>query len=110
MKKKTIGNVEVISFEGRIDQDGSEELESILQECLDGGKTNICIDLMNVKHICSSALGVLVAIKRKIKENEGDIKLVIINDNLLKLFETTMLDKVFEIFETQRECLVTFDI
>lgn len=109
MKRKTVGNVEVISCDGRIDQEGSEELESILQECMDSGKHNICIDLMNVKHICSSALGVLVAVKRKMKENEGDIKLVISSDNLMKLFETTMLDKVFEIFESQRECLITFD-
>ncbi len=109
MKRKTSDNIEIISFEGRIDQDGSEELEMVLQDCLDNKKHNICIDLSDVKHICSSALGVLVAVKRKIKDNEGDIKLVIVNDNLLRLFETTMLDKVFEIFETQRECLSTFD-
>ncbi len=109
MKRKSIDNIEIITFEGRIDQDGSEELELVLQDCLDNKKHNICIDLSDVKHICSSALGVLVAVKRKIKDNEGDIKLVIVNDNLLRLFETTMLDKVFEIFETQRECLATFD-
>jgi anti-sigma B factor antagonist len=109
MKKKSVGNVEVISFEGRIDQEGSEELETVLQEYIDTDKHNICIDLVNVKHICSSALGVLVAVKRKMRENEGDIKLVIASDNLMKLFETTMLDKVFEIFESQRECLLTFD-
>ena len=109
MKRKLSDNIEIITFTGRIDQDSSEELESVLQDCLDTGNHNICIDLMNVKHICSSALGVLVAIKRKIKDNEGDIKLVLVNDNLLKLFETTMLDKVFEIYESQRECLATFD-
>ena len=97
MKRKSTDTVEIIILDGRIDQDGSEELEGVLQDCLDNGKNNICIDLMDVKHICSSALGVLVAIKRRIKDNEGDIKLVIVNDNLLRLFETTMLDKVFEI-------------
>jgi len=110
MKRKSTDNVEILILDGRIDQEGSEELEGMLQDCLDKGKNNICIDMMmDVKHICSSALGVLVAIKRKIKDNEGDIKLVIVNDNLLRLFETTMLDKVFEIFESQRECLSTFD-
>ncbi len=109
MKRKSTDTAEILVFDGRIDQDASEELETVLQECLDSGKSNICIDLVNVKHICSSALGVLVAIKRKMKDNEGDIKLVIVNDNLLRLFETTMLDKVFEIFESQRECLATFD-
>ncbi|MCU0848055.1 MAG: STAS domain-containing protein [Spirochaetes bacterium] len=109
MKRKSLDAVELLVFDGRIDQEVSEELESVLQDCLDNKKLNICIDLTNVKHVCSSALGVLVAIKRKIKDNEGDIKLVITNDNLLRLFETTMLDKVFEIYESQRECLATFD-
>lgn len=109
MKRKSTDNVEILILDGRIDQEGSEELETILQDCLDQGKNNILIDMIDVKHICSSALGVLVAIKRKIKDNEGDIKLVVVNDSLLRLFETTMLDKVFEIFESQRECLTTFD-
>jgi len=109
MKRISEDNVEIIVLNGRIDQEGSEELETALQDCLNRKRFNICIDLINVKHICSSALGVLVAIKRKIRDNEGDIKLIIVNDSLLKLFETTMLDKVFEIFESQRECLSTFD-
>ncbi len=109
MKKTSYDNVEIITLEGRIDQEGSEELETVLQECLDNKKYSICIDMVNVKHICSSALGALVAIKRKIRDHEGDIKLVIVNDNLIKLFQTTMLDKVFEIFDSKRECLATFD-
>lgn len=109
MKILTNDNVDVIVLDGRIDQDASEELETVLQDCLTKNKKNICIDLVNVKHICSSALGVLVAIKRKIKDKDGDIKLVIVNENLLKLFQTTMLDKVFEIFESQRECINAFD-
>jgi anti-anti-sigma factor len=109
MKKVSEDNVEIIVLDGRIDQEASEELETVLEEYIAGGRTNICIDMINVKHICSSALGVLVAIKRKIKDREGDIKLVISNDNLMKLFQTTMLDKVFEIYDSQRECLSAFD-
>ena len=109
MKKISEDNIEIIVLDGRIDQEASEELETVLEGYISEGKGNICIDMINVKHICSSALGVLVAIKRKIKDNQGDIKLIISSDNLLKLFETTMLDKVFEIFESRRECLSTFD-
>ena len=100
---------EIIVLDGRIEQDGSEELESTIQECLDDGLRNICIDMTNVKHVCSSALGALVAKKRILKDSEGDIKLVVVNENLLRLFQTTMLDKVFEIFDSRRECLSTFD-
>ncbi|MCL1911705.1 MAG: STAS domain-containing protein [Leptospirales bacterium] len=108
-KNNTVDNVEIITLDGRIDQSVSEELESCIQGCLDEGCTNICIDMINVKHVCSSALGALVAKKRKIKDKEGDIKLIIANESLLRLFQTTMLDKVFEIFDSRRECLNTFD-
>lgn len=109
MKKISEDHVEIIVLDGRIDQEASEELETALEEFISQDRTSICIDMINVKHICSSALGVLVAIKRKIKDKDGDIKLVIANDNLMKLFQTTMLDKVFEIYESQRECLAAFD-
>ena len=109
MERVSEDNLEIIVLDGRIDQEASEELESLLEETISGETTNICIDMMDVKHICSSALGVLVAIKRKIKDQDGHIKLVIANDNLLKLFQTTMLDKVFEIYESVRECRNSFD-
>lgn len=109
MKRISNDDVEILVLDGRIDQQASEDLETVLQECLEKETPNICIDLINVKHICSSALGVLVAAKRRIKDQEGDIKLIVASENLLKLFETTMLDKVFEIYESQRECLPTFD-
>ena len=109
MERISHDSYEVIILQGRVDQAESEELESVLNDCVDDGKINICIDMIDVKHICSSALGVLVAIKRKIRDNEGEIKLVISSDNLLKLFETTMLNKVFEIYESRRECLSNFD-
>ena len=109
MKRVSEDNLEIITLDGRIDQEASEELEMVLEECLKSGVYNICIDMINVKHICSSALGVLVAVKRKIKDKDGDIKLVIANENLMKLFQTTMLDKVFEIYDSQRECLAAFD-
>ena len=67
MERISHDNYELIILEGRVDQAESEELESILSDCVEDGKINICIDMIEVKHICSSALGVLVAIKRKIK-------------------------------------------
>jgi anti-sigma B factor antagonist len=109
MERNSYDSYEMIVLDGRIDQNESEELEAILNECLDDDRVKICIDMIDVKHICSSALGVLVAIKRKIKDRDGDIKLIIASDNLIKLFQTTMLDKVFEIFESRRECMSTFD-
>jgi len=45
------------------------------------------------------ALGILVSYKKKFTENSGNIKIVITDEDLLELFEITMLDKIFEIFQ-----------
>ena len=108
-KRVSEENYELILLDGRIDTEASEELEVVLQECMDNKRYDICIDMTDVKHLCSFALGVLVAFKRKLKDVDGDIKLVVVSDNLMKLFQTTMLDKICEIFESQRECLATFE-
>lgn len=58
----------------------------------------IILDLTKVHHICSTALGIFVATKRKLKPMNGDIKVIVVDEDLIQLFEITMLDKVFEIF------------
>ena len=109
MKRISNNNVEIIQPDGRIDQEALEELQTTLEDCLDKGRLNVCIDMINVSFICSRALGLLNKMKQEFKQADGDIKLVIIDEALLKPFQITMLDTVFEIFESRRECLNTYD-
>jgi anti-sigma B factor antagonist len=108
MKRSSVNNVNVIALDGRIDQEELEELQTILDDCLKEGSYNVCLDMVNVKFICSRALGLLNKKKQDFKKKEGDIKLVIVDEVILKPFQITMLDKIFEIFESRRECLNTF--
>lgn len=109
MERKIEGNIDVLELDGRIDQDMTDELERHLQEYLDTKKFNLVVDMSNVLHICSSALGVLVATKKKFQGYEGDIKLIVLNENLKHLFEITMLNKVFEIYEDAKMAINSFD-
>lgn len=109
MKRQSVNNVEVILLEGRIGQEVLEELQTVLEDCLEKYKLNICIDMINVRFICTRVLGVLNKMRQEFKDEEGDIKLVIVDENLLKPFRITMLDKVFDIFESRRECINAFD-
>lgn len=109
MKRLSNNNVEIIQLDGRIDQEALEELQTALEDCLSKKQYNVCIDMINVNFICSRALGLLNKMKQEYKTHDGDIKLVIVDENLLKPFQITMLDTVFEIFESRRECVNTFD-
>jgi anti-sigma B factor antagonist len=109
MKRSSVNNVEVVALDGRIDQEELEELQAILDDCLKNKLYNVCLDMVSVKFISSRALGLLNKKKQEFKKKEGDIKLVIVDDVVLKPFQITMLDTMFEIFESRRECLNAFD-
>lgn len=107
--KNQKGPVEVITIRGRILQDDSQDVENALQEALDEKKRFIIVDLSGVNHICSSALGILISMKRRMKKRDGDIKLVIVDGDVRSLIEITMLDRVFQIYETVDAAQKTFD-
>ncbi len=109
METRVEGNLDILILDGRIDQDMTDTLERYLQEYLDTKRFKLIVDMTAVLHICSSALGVLVATKKKFQKYDGDIKLILINENLKQLFEITMLNKVFEIFEDQKMAINSFD-
>ncbi|MFH0977220.1 MAG: STAS domain-containing protein [Spirochaetota bacterium] len=108
MKRSSVNNVEVVVLDGRIDQEELEELQEVLDDCLKEGLYNVCLDMVNVKFICSRALGLLNKKKQEYKKKDGDIKLVIVDEVILKPFQITMLDTIFEIFESKRECVNAF--
>jgi anti-sigma B factor antagonist len=98
----------VIVLDGRIDQEELEDLQKTLDDCLKHKLYNICLDLSNVKFIASRALGLLNKKKQGFKKKDGDIKLVISDEIILKIFQVTMLDTIFEIYESRRECINAF--
>ena len=101
MTKQLKENVHIITIQGRIQQDDSIELEEALEDALNDGQYHIVVDLTAVKHICSTALGVLVSMKRRLRRNNGDIKIAVIDGDVKNLLQITMLDRVFELHETQ---------
>lgn len=101
--------IDIIEFEGSIQEPETELLEKTLQGLLDVQKKRIIIDLSQVNHVCSSALGMMLTFHKEVKKTGGDIKLVLDTEELLQLFEITMLDKVFDISNNRKEALSAFE-
>jgi anti-sigma B factor antagonist len=108
MKRLSVNKVEVIALDGRIDQEELEELQAALDDCFKKKLYNVCLDMVNVRFISSRTLGLLNKKKKEFKKKDGDIKLVIVDDAVLRPFQITMLDTMFEIFDSRRECLNAF--
>ncbi len=105
MTQETRGDVHLIKISGRVQQDDSIRLEEALEKALHESQQKIVIDLTDAKHICSTALGVLVSMKRRLRRNNGDIKLAVDEGDVKNLLQITMLDRVFELHENQESAI-----
>lgn len=102
-------DIYIIEPEGRLIQEETDLLEDLLNEIYDEDPgARIVVDLSLVSQVSSGVLGVLVTSKRRLSAEGGEIRLVINNDDLLQLFETTMLDKVFEIHDLKEAAIAAF--
>lgn len=105
MRTELEQDIVIVKPDRNIGQDDTEEFENTLDQEFENGVRKLLVDLSDVTHVCSSALGILVSYKRRAKQESGDLKLVMQNPDLVQLFEITMLDRVFDIFDNRKEAL-----
>lgn len=91
-------DIKIIRFQGAILRKDSDKMESELIQSSQWFSKKVILDFTDVHHICSSALGVLVSFKRRIRNHDGEVKIVLSDEDIRQVFEITMLDKVFEIY------------
>lgn len=89
----------VISIEGELDLSTAPRLKWMLMDLLESAHTRLVVDLSMASFMDSTALGVLLGVKRRL---EGDARLAIVcaRPNVLKIFEFAGVDGVFAIFPT----------
>ena len=67
----------------------------VLTELRQGARTFL-IDFGPTTYIDSSGLGVLVSILKKVREHQGELRLLNLGEELRALFRLTLLDKLFQ--------------
>lgn len=101
-------DIKIIELEGEVDVYTSMNLKKELNNLIDNGSKKIIINLKKVIYMDSSGLGVLVAVLKKIKKDEGSMKITNLSSSIKKIFELTRLTKFFEIYEEEKEALQSF--
>jgi anti-sigma B factor antagonist len=62
--------------------------------------THLLVDMEPVQYLSSAALSELLVLHRKCREKKGDLKLCGMNNDVLKVFQITQLDRIFEIYDS----------
>lgn len=86
----------VVHAGGDLDVYTAPQLKAALDE-IGLAEGTIILDLSDVHFIDSTALGMLVATRQESKENGGEIRLVMDDPYLLKIFRITGFDSLFSI-------------
>ena len=90
--------------EGNIQELGRELFHLVEEE----GRKNVLLNFANVEFLSSAALGKLITLDRKVKDNGGTLKLSNIRPEIYEVFAITKLNKHFEIKEEEADALATF--
>ena len=95
----------VLSLYGEADLHVAGELRDRLSAVLDGGPSSLVLDLSGVTFVDSMTLGILVGGAKRVRSAGGQMRLVVPHEPIRRIFEVTLLDRVFPLDETREQSL-----
>ena len=71
-------------------------------------RPKVLLDFANVDHLSSAALGMLINVNNKVKQQNGQLRLANIKPQIMEVFEITKLNKLFKILPTRADALASY--
>lgn len=105
----TENTIPILKPEGRFDAYEVPKIDAWFEEnAPDHGY--VIVDVQAVTFIDTRALSMLVKWLKKLRENDGDLKLVNLTNPVRVIFELSRLDKAFTIYTTLTDALADCDV
>jgi anti-sigma B factor antagonist len=93
----------VVVLGGEVDLYTAPELKQELHRLVAEGATRVVVDMTQTTFIDSTTLGVLLSVVKRVRPEGGTVVLVCPDRNVRRIFEITLLDRVFPIVDTREE-------
>jgi anti-anti-sigma factor len=105
MSQKRIGNAAIVAISGRIDAVTSRDLEAVLSNLIDNNNKKIVASLAGVEYISSAGLRVLLAALKRLRQEQGDLRLASLQPSVREVFDITGFAKLFTILSSEKEAV-----
>ena len=105
IEEKSVGTVEILSLNGRLDAYSSNEVEKSINTLIEGGCVRIVVNFDGVEYISSSGLRVMLASLKRLKKLQGDLKLACLKPYVKEVFDIAGFTQLFEICEGEEEAV-----
>ena len=106
-----VNDIAVVTFKDKkildeaVIQDVGDELFDLVDKQY---KTKLLLNFENVEYLSSAALGKLITLNKRIKEENGELKLCNIIPEIFEVFRITKLNRLFEIYDEMEQALRRF--
>jgi anti-sigma B factor antagonist len=95
----------IVAVAGDADIHSAPELRETLADIIDGGADRLVLDLSDATFLDSMALGVILGAKNRLSGSGGRVELVVSRPDIRRIFQITMLDRVFELHSSLGEAI-----
>jgi anti-sigma B factor antagonist len=99
------GSWTVVTVAGELDVVGGPDLRQAVMTEVREGKNHLVLDLTGVDFIDSFGLGVVVGALKRARLLDGDLRLVVPEPRVRRVFEVCDLDRVFDLHTSVEEAV-----
>lgn len=100
-----VEDIRVIRVGGYLDFDVAPQFKRCILRRIDDGERRIVVDLSETGFIDSTAIGVLVGVLKRLKEEDGSLAVVCDDENVRGIFELVGLENVIPLRRSHEEAL-----
>jgi anti-anti-sigma factor len=83
--------------------------DSLSAVVADNPGIKLLLNFTRVRHLSSSALGILIQLNKQVEESNGTLKICHLRKSLLEIFKITKLNRLFDIHEDKVTALNSFN-
>ncbi|MDX2200232.1 MAG: STAS domain-containing protein [Phycisphaerae bacterium] len=108
LKVRRSDNVTIVSFVDRkiLEELAIQEIGEEINRLVESEPgVRLLLDFSGVDHLSSAALGMLITVNNRVKEQNGLLRLANINKQIFEVFKITRLNKLFSIHATADDAL-----
>ena len=108
MKLRETSGIKIIEITTDLSSYAASDLRKVLESLLVEKVDRVVVNLSQVSHINSTAVGALVGVAKRLRQNGGDLKICALADNLTRTFNLIGASSVLEIYESENSALAAF--
>jgi len=97
--------IAVVTPAGEIDLGSAADLRRELLGAVADGAETVVVDMETTTFVDSMTLGILLGAARRLQQRGGELRIACADPNIRRIFEITLLDRVFAIHPSLQDAL-----